>query len=166
MRKLTVVAIALVAFIAGAFLGAFGMRELCRWTLVSYDMANIDHLSTLVSIQRFQGTPEAYEAALHNFLIALDERERAHRSALIRNDILFSSEMVYADRTFAYIRLSLLAAQRGRVDEAAKYQTLAMAACPHAYWKTCTWDNLSRLVQMVDEHSVWNPQRSVSNHGS
>ena len=62
MRKLTAIAIALGAFIAGGLLGFFICRGAYQGVLSAYLMANVDHMSTYVMIQRFQGTPQAYEA--------------------------------------------------------------------------------------------------------
>ena len=166
MRKVTAALIALVTFFAGGVLGAYFMRELCRMTLLSYDMANVDHLASYIKVQRYAGTPEAYEAALHDYLIVLDQRERVKHSPLFRNDSLFSGNIERVDRVLTYVRLSVLAAQRGLVDEAAKYQKQAVAACPQSQWKSCGWERLSALVQKLDVHSEWNPSKPTPSYGS
>ena len=143
MRKVTGVSIALGTLIAGGLLGFLISRELFRMKLTAYEMVNIDHLSTYVTIQRFQGTREAYEASLHDLLVALDERERAGPGPLS------SGQIISVDKALTYIRLALLATERNDFDAAAKYRAQAQAICPRAGWKSCSWDEMIRLVQRI-----------------
>lgn len=69
MRKLAVTAIALGTFIAGGLLGYGIAREFFLTNNLVYEMASIEHMNTYVMIQRFQGTPQAYATALHDFLV-------------------------------------------------------------------------------------------------
>ena len=166
MRKGTAIIVALVALVAGGVLGALGMREVCRMTVMAYDMASVDHVISYMQVQRYADTPEAYEAALRDHLVVLDRRESMKRNPLLPNDPLLSGNIDRLDRVLAYIRLSVLATQRGRVDDAAKYQKQALAACPALGWKTCDWEHMSALVQKLDERSSWNPDKATSSHGS
>jgi hypothetical protein len=159
MRKVTATAIALGIFIVGGLLGFGVSREFFRIKLTAYEMANIDHMATYVMIQRFQGTPEAYEVSLRDLLVALDERERAGPG-------LLSGRAVPVDKALTYIRLALLASHRNDLDAAAKYRAQAEAMCPRLGWKYCSADEMTSLVRRLDEHSVWNPSRSSSGHGS
>ena len=66
-----------------------------------------------------------------------------------------------------YARLGLLAAERHDLAAATKYRSQAEALCPRIRWKSCSADEITRVVQRVDEHSIWNPKsRSVADHGS
>jgi hypothetical protein len=161
VSKVSAIAIAVGAVIAGGLLG-FGVSEqLLRNRLGAYEMANIDHLSTYVMIQRFQGTPEAYEAALRNFLAALDERERAGAGP-------FSSVQILAvDRALTYVRLALLAAERSDLNAAARYRSEAEALCPQMGWKSCSAEEMTEAVRRLDERSMWNPNAApLAGHGS
>lgn len=110
MLKIT--AIALGAFIAGALLGYVTSRHLFRISLAPYQMANIDHMATYVMIQRFEGTPQTYETALRDFLVALDAQDRAGPG-------LFSRNITVVDRAMTYARLGLVAAERNDLGSAA-----------------------------------------------
>ena len=59
MRKVTAIALAIGALIVGGLMGFVVSREFFRAKLTAYEMANIDHLSTYVMIQRFQGNRPA-----------------------------------------------------------------------------------------------------------
>jgi hypothetical protein len=159
MGKLTATAIAVGTFIAGGALGFGVSHELYHDKLIAYELANIDHMSTYVMIQRFQGTRQAYETSLRDLLVALDEQERAGPG-------LFSGRAVPVDRALTFIRLALLASDRNDLDAAAKYRAEAEALCPRLGWKSCSADEMTRIVQRLDEHSMWNPSRSVADHGS
>lgn len=157
MVKIT--AIALGAFIAGASLGYVASRHLFRISLAPYQMANIDHLATYVMIQRFEGTPQTYETALRDFLVALDAQDRAGPG-------LFSRNITAVDRAMTYARLGLVAAERNDLDSAAKYRSQAEALCPQIGWKSCSADEITRVVRLVDERSMWKPSQPTSDHGS
>ena len=159
MRKFTVTSLAIGAFIAGGLSGYAVSRQLMRSSLAPYQMANIDHMSTYLMIQHFQGTPQTYEIALRDFLVALDAQDRAGPG-------LFSQNITVVDRAMTYARLALVAAERNDPDSAAKYRTQAEALCPQIGWKSCSADEITRVVLLVDEHSTWNPSRSTSDHGS
>jgi hypothetical protein len=122
-------------------------------------MANIDHMSTYVMIQRFQGTPPAYETALRDFLVALDAQDGAGPG-------LFSRNIFAVDRAMTYARLGLVAAERNDPSSAAKYRSQAEALCPQIGWKSCSADEIARVVRLVDERSMWNPSPPTSGHGS
>jgi hypothetical protein len=160
MGKVTATAIALGTFIAGGLSGFLISRELFRAKLTTYEMANIDNLSTYVMIQRFQGTRAAYESSLHDLLVALDERERAGPGPFS------SGQMVSVDKALTYIRLALLATERNDLDSAAKYRAQAEAMCPQAGWKSCSWDEMTRVVRELDEKSMWKTLGPPSDHGS
>jgi hypothetical protein len=160
MGKVTATSIALGAFIAGGLFGFLLSREFFHTKLTAYKMANIDSLSTYVMIQRFQGTREAYEASLNDLLLALDERERAGPGPFS------SGQIVSVDKALTYIRLALLATERNDLGAAAKYRAQAEAMCPRAGWKSCSWDEMTRVVRGLDEHSMWNSSASSSEHGS
>jgi len=151
MSKLATTVIAVVVFIAGGVLGFGVSRELAQAQLTAYEMADVDHFSTYVMIQRFEGTPQAYEAALNDLLAALDQRERSG-SPFAPERILF------VDRALTYTRLALIATSRGDAEAAAKYRSSAEALCPKVEWKTCSTDELAKLVQRLDETSMWNPK--------
>jgi hypothetical protein len=159
MRKVTAIALAIGALILGGLLGYLVSREFFRAKLMAYEMANIDHLSTYVMIQRFQGTREAYEASLHDLLVALDQRQQAGSG-------FFSVQVVPVDKALTYIRLALLASERNDLDAAAKYRSQAEAMCPRAGWKSCSWDEMAAIVRRLDENSMWNPSRPAADHGS
>jgi hypothetical protein len=159
MRKVTAVALAIGAFIAGGLLGYFVSRQLFLLSLAPYQMANIDHMSTYVMIQRFQGTPQAYETALRDFLVALDAQDR-NGSGLI------SQNITAVDRAMTYARLGLVAEERNDASSAARYRSQAEALCPQMGWKSCSSDEITRAVRLVDEHSMWKSSRPTSDHGS
>jgi hypothetical protein len=144
--------------IVGALLG-FGLsRHLYGAKLAAYEVANIDNMSTYVMVQRFEGTPQAYEAALRDLLAALDVRERAGPGP-------FSMHLVPVDKALAYTRLALLAAERNDFDAAAKYRSQSEALCPQLRWKSCSADEMAEVVRRLDEHSPWNP-KAMAGHGS
>ena len=150
MSKVATIVIAVVAFIAGSMLGFSVSRELAQAKLTAYEMANVDHFSTYVMIQRFEGTPEAYEAALKDLLSALDQREHSGSPFL-------PPRIIFLDRALTYARLALLATARGDVETPARYRSQAEALCPKVEWKTCSADEFTRLVQRLDTRSMWNP---------
>ena len=158
MRKVTATVTVLGAFITGGLLGFVISREFYRIKLTAYEAASIDHMSQYVMIQRFQGTPQAYEASLRDLLVVLDERERAGPG-------LFSG-FVPVDKALTYIRLSLLASDRNDADAAARYRTEAEILCPRTGWKSCSADQMTKLVRRLDEHSIWKPSQPTSDHGS
>ena len=159
MGKVTATAIALGTFLAGVLLGYGVSREFYRWKLTAYEMANIDHMSTYVMIQRSQGTPKTYEAALRDFLSALDEQERAGPGLFAR--------AIPVDRVMTYIRLAMLAAEQNDLEAAAKYRSQAEALCPQLGWKSCSADEMTAVVRRLDEHSIWkSTQNSATGHGS
>jgi hypothetical protein len=160
MGKVTATGIALGTFIVGGLLGFVISREFFRAKLTAYEMANIDHLATYVMIQRFQGTREAYGASLHDLLVALDERERVGPGPFS------SGQIVSVDKALTYIRLALLATERNDLDAAAKYRAQAEALCPRAGWKSCSWDDMTKVVRGLDENSTWNTSGPRSDHGS
>ena len=160
MRKVTATAIALGTFIAGGVLGVFGSRELYLIKLTAYELGNIDHMSTYVMIQRLPGTSQAYEASLHDLLVALDEREHAGPGPFS------SGQIVSVDKGLTYIRLALLAAERNDTNAAAKYRAQAEAMCPRAGWKSCSWDEMTRVVRRLDENSMWRGLGSHLDRGS
>ena len=160
MRKVTATGIALGTFIVGGLLGFVISRDSFRAKLAAYEMANIDHLSTYVMIQHFQGTQEAYDVSLHDLLVALDERARAGPGPLS------SGQILSVDRALTYIRLSLLATERNDLDAAAKYRAQAEALCPRAGWKSCSWDEMTKVVRGLDENSMWNTSGPRSDRGS
>src|SRR5258708_33201124 len=123
MGKVSATTIVAGTFIAGGLLGFGISHELCHDKLVAYEMSNIDHISTYVMIQRFEGTPQAYQDSLRDFLVALDEQERVGPG-------LFSGQAVPVDKALTYIRLALLASERNDLDAAAKYRAQAEALCP------------------------------------
>jgi hypothetical protein len=160
VRKLTAIALAIAALIIGGLLGYVVSREFFRMKLTAYELANIDNLSTYVMTQRFQGTPEAYEAALRDLLVALDERERAGPGPLS------SGGIVSVDKALTYVRLALLATERNDLDAAAKYRAQAEAMCARARWKSCSWDEMTELVRGLDEHSMWKTSEPPPHHAS
>jgi len=145
MRKLTASAIALGTFIAGVLLGVGGSRMMDKEKLMAYDMVDTEYMATRVEIQRSQGTPEAYEKALHEYLAALARRERAGPG--------FLSQFIPVDRAMTYARLGLLAADRHDLAAAAKYRSQAEALCPKMGWKSCSADQITQVVQRIDERS-------------
>jgi hypothetical protein len=159
MRKVTATALAIGAFIAGGLLGYVFSRQLFRISLAPYQMANIDHMATYVMIQRFQGTPQAYETALRDFLVALDAQDRAGPG-------LFSQNLTVVDRAMTYARLALIAAERNDPSSAAKYRSQAEALCPQIGWKSCSADEITRVVRLVDDRSMWKAPQPTSDHGS
>ena len=150
MHKLRSVAIAIVTFAAGGLLGFVVSREAYQASLATYEMADIDHMSTYVNIQRFKGTREAYERSLHDLLLALDARERAGSG-------LYSGHITAVDKALTYTRLSLLAKVHGDLDEAADYRAKAEALCPQTGWESCSAHQLTEVVERIDKNSIWKP---------
>jgi hypothetical protein len=159
MRTITATTIAIGAFIAGGLLGYVVSRGIFRMALLPVQMANVDHMATYLMIQRFQGTPQSYETALRDFLVALDAQARAGSG-------IFSPNIIAVDRAMTYARLGLVAAERNDPSAAAKYRSQAEALCPQIGWKSCSADEITRMVRLVDEHSMWNPSRPTPDHGS
>ncbi len=157
MRKLTASAIALGAFLVGILLGFGGSHWIYKAKLMAYEMIDTEYMATYLEIQRYQGTPQAYERALSDYLEALDRREHAGQG--------FLSQTIPLEKAMTYARLALVAADRNDPTAAAKYRSQAEALCPRIGWKVCSADQITKLVQRLDEHSVWNPQ-SHSDHGS
>jgi len=158
MRTVTALGIAAGTLIAGGMLGFGVSHTLCDAKLTSYELASIDNMSTYLMIQRFKGTPQAYEAALRAYLLALDARERAGPG-------LFS-QYIDADRAMTYARLAILAADRNDLSADARYRSQAEALCPRIGWKVCSAEEIVRMVRRLDEHSMWNPSRAPPDHGS
>ena len=158
MRTITASGIAVGTLIAGGVLGFGVSHMLCDAKLTSYELASVDNMSTFVMIQRFKGTPQAYEAALRAYLVVLDARERAGPG-------LFS-QYIEVDRAMVYARLAILAADRSDLSAAAQYRSRAEALCPHIGWKVCSAEEIVRMVRRLDEHSLWNPSRAPPDHGS
>ena len=159
MRKRTASAIALGTFVAGLLLGFGGSHMIYKAKLMAYEMIDIEYMATYVTIQQYQGTPQAYETALRDYLAALDQRERAGRGPF--------SQAIPLDRAMTYARLALLAAERNDLSAATKYRTQAEALCPQLAWKSCSADEMTAVVRRLDEHSLWNPKsKSVPGHGS
>ena len=115
-------------------------------------------MATYVEIQRSRGTPQTYESALRDYLEALDRRERAGQG--------FLSQTIPVDKAMTYARLALVAAGRNDLTAATRYRSQAEALCPKIGWKSCSADEITRLVQRVDEHSIWKPSQPTSVHGS
>jgi hypothetical protein len=159
MGKVTAAALVTGTFVVGSLLGFGVSHVLCHDKLMAYEMANIDHISTYVTIQRFEGTAQTYEVSLGDFLVALDEQERAGPG-------LFSGQAVPVDKALTYIRLALLAAERNDFDAASKYRAQAERLCPRLGWKSCSADEMAQVVKRLDAHSMWNPSRAASDNGS
>jgi hypothetical protein len=79
---------------------------------------------------------------------------------------LFSGQAMPVDKALTYVRLALLASERNDLDAAAKYRAQAEALCPRLGWKSCSADEMSQVVRRLDAHSMWNPSRAASDHGS
>jgi hypothetical protein len=159
MRKVTATAIGLGTFVAGALLG-FGVSNMFYHAkLMAYEMIDIEYISNYVTIQHYEGTPQAYEIALRDYLSALNIRERAGPGP-------FSENALWVDRAMTYARLALLAADRKDLSAASTYRSQAEAQCPHLGWKSCSADEITKLVRRLDEHSIWNPSRAAPEHGS
>src|SRR5215813_11763415 len=134
MRKVIVIAIAAVSFIGGCLVGFGVSHQFHRVELATFEFGNVDRMATYVMVQRSQGTPQTYEAALRDFLVALDERERAGPGLLSRT--------LPVDRALTYARLALLATKRKDMDAASSYRSKAEALCPRLGWKSCSADDL------------------------
>ena len=65
-----------------------------------------------------------------------------------------------------YVRLANLATERSDLDAAAKYRSKAEALCPKLEWRRCSADEIASVVQRVDDHSIWNPKKTSTDHGS
>ena len=150
--------IALGTFIAGVLLGFGGSHMIYKAKLMAYEMIDTEYMATYVEIQHYQGTPQTYESALRDYLEALERRERAGRG--------FLSQAIPVSKAMTYARLALLAAERNDLSAASKYRSQAEALCPEIGWKSCSADVITRLVQRVDEHSIWKPSQPSSSHGS
>jgi hypothetical protein len=162
MRKGTAIAIALVTLVVVGLLGFGISREFFRAKLLAYEMSSVETMSTYVGVTRFMGTSEAYESALQDLLAAIDAREKAKVSGG-----LLSPRAVSVEKALTYVRLALLATERGDHGAAAKYWSQAQALCPQIGWTSCPVDRLTDVVRKLDDHSIWNPKgRSVPNHGS
>jgi tetratricopeptide (TPR) repeat protein len=161
MGKLTASAIALGTFVVGALAGYGVSEKFFRARLHAYQWTSVATMSNYVMAERFRGTPEAYEAALHEYLSALDTWKRADEG-------FTSPRALSVDKAMTYARLALLAADRNDASTAAKYWSQALALCPQIGWTTsCSADSFSELIHAVDDNSFMNPKRlSRPDHGS
>jgi hypothetical protein len=159
MKKRTATAIAIATFVVGGLAGFSISYATLRAKLTVYEVADVDQMSTYLLVQRFQGTPQAYEAAVRDYLAALEVRERAGPGLL--------SNVAPVDKALAYSRLALIAAERNDLASAAKYRAQAEAECPKIGWKSCSADEIATVVRRIDEQIGWNSKpHSVPDHGS
>jgi hypothetical protein len=165
MGKVTAIAIAVGALILGGFVGYSVSHRFFLVQLTAYQWAGIETMSNYVMIERFKGTPAAYETALHEFLQSLDAWE--HERTV--TDVI-SPRALSVDKALTYARLALSATARNDPGAAAKYWSQALAMCPQIGWtSSCSVDGFTDAVRGLDEGSVWNPKPrvgSVPEHGS
>jgi len=144
MHPRYVVLIGIGALCAGVALGDLFVRwELKPFLMLArsaYNMAFVDY----VDVQHYEGTPEAYEAALTEYLRELSA------GAKWRDDMSPASLIAY-DQALTYVRLSQSQAQRGAAQESARSLASAVAFCAHFHSKGCTEDELLAIVKRIDE---------------
>ena len=151
MRIFTAAAVAMGALALGGVAGFLLAQQYSRYTRMALDSADVARMSTYLMVEQSQGSPQAYETALRDYLVSLDRRDRAGPG-------FFSRQVAAGDRVLTYMRLSLLAAQRNESDAAALYQSKAELWCRQTGWKSCSPDKLTWLVGRLDQQNPLNPK--------
>ena len=123
MRIVLQVVLAVACFGAGALLGFYVSGRGASYAHEAYQAADLQLLSKYLLAQSLNGTPVAHEAALLDFLAALEKRMEAHPSAIIPDRI------VAVDKALTY-------ATAGRTRQAAVRrsgggQMSSAAVCAH-----------------------------------
>ena len=161
MGKLSATAIALGTFVGGALAGYGVSEKFFRARLHAYQWTSVASMSEYVLAERFRGNPEAYEAALHEYLSAIDTWK-------LTDEGFISPRALSVDRAMTYARLALLSTEQKDPAAAAKYWSQALSLCPQIGWTTsCSVESFSELIRAVDDNSFMNPKRlSRPDHGS
>jgi hypothetical protein len=107
------------------------------------EMGAIQRMSAYVSSQRELGSPASYEAALTDYLAAL-ERRRAAGAAFS------DARIIETDIVLAHARLAILFEKQGNIEASAKQMQAALSRCPTAYLKPCAADALREVVLRLD----------------
>ena len=144
MRTRYVVLLGLAAFCAGVVAGEFRARHVFKPYLEIAQIAYGAALSEYVDVQHQDGTPEAYEASLRDFLHGLDVSDSWPMEPYPRRFQSF-------DRLLTYTRLARSQAARGATEESQRSMQAAIAACNLGKWKACTEEHLQAMVKELDE---------------
>src|SRR5258708_7998353 len=144
MRTRYVVLIGVGALCAGVALGDLFARWELKPALVlahrAYSLAFVDY----VDVQHYEGTPEAYEAGLTDYIHELSG------SAKWKYDFSPASLIAF-EQTLAYARLSESQAQRGATQESARSLASAVASCSQFHSKGCSEAEILAIVKRLDE---------------
>ena len=107
------------------------------------EMGAIHRMSAYLYSQRELGSPAAYEAALNDYLSALERRRASGTS--------FSDmRVISSDIVLAHARLALLFEKQGDMNASQRQMQTALSQCPAAYLKPCSADALREMVLRLD----------------
>jgi hypothetical protein len=106
----------------------------------AYGMGFADY----IDVQHYEGTPEAYEAALTQYI------QELNGNAKWPYDITPTSLLAF-DQTLAYVRLSESQAKRGATQDAARSLASAEASCARFHFKGCDEASVLAIVKRLDE---------------
>lgn len=112
MNTIARIGVYLVVFAAGGGVGTYVGYRIAEAKAFAYEMAEMSRHSADLQAQRTKGSGVAYEDALKSYLASLDMRSRGPAP-------IFPDKVYATDSALAYVRLSMLAANRGAKDEAA-----------------------------------------------
>ena len=107
------------------------------------EIGAIHRMSAYVYSQRELGDPAAYEAALNDYLSALERRR-------ISGTRLSDERVIATDIVLTHTRLALLFDKQGNIDASKRHLETALSACPSAYLKPCSADALREVVSRLD----------------
>jgi hypothetical protein len=130
--------------LVGVAIGAWvAVDRVTRANALLDDIAVMERMSFYVHAQRVAGDDRAYEAALKDLLSYLEDRRS--KPALIADE-----RVIATDVALTHTRLALLAERRGNTDDAEEYFAEALVQCPATFLKSCSVDDLRRMVLELD----------------
>jgi hypothetical protein len=144
MRTLYVALIGVGTLCAGVALGELLARRQLKPYLTLAHMSYGAAYSAYVDVQHFEGTPEAYEAAM------MDHIRELKTSANWPTDS-YPASLIAFDQVLTYARLSVSQAQRGATQESARSLESAVASCSEFHAKGCTGADILAMVKRLDE---------------
>jgi hypothetical protein len=143
-RAVVLVASHTAILVLGMAVGAWiALDRTARGNALLEETGSIERMTSYVRAQRTLGDTGAYEAALNDLLLAL-ERHRA------KPGLILDESVIAADIALTHTRLALLAEGRGDTTVAEQHLDEALAKCPTKFLKSCSVDDLRRMVLEID----------------
>jgi hypothetical protein len=96
-----------------------------------------------VNVQGVEGTPEAYEASLKEFLRSLDASDKWPED-------MYPPRYHAFDRIMTYARLAESQAKRGATSESEESMQAALNECHALGWKTCSGPEIQAVQKRLD----------------